>query len=137
MSAHSTAIGPTQAGKLVGRSKGAIIKAIREGRISGEKNVNGEWRIEPVELFRVYDAANTDTATNPAKVNVSTYNEINGLQAEIEGLRQLVDNLKSERNDLRARLDQEAQERRQLTAILTDQRVQQSRKSLWQRIRGQ
>jgi len=136
MTVSSTAIGPTRAAKLVNRSKGAIIKAIREGRISGEKNDNGEWRIEPSELFRVYPAANTDTDTNPEKVNVRTPHEINGLQAEIEVLRELVDTLKSERNDLRGRLDQEGQERRQLMARLTDQTIQTTRKTLWQRLRG-
>jgi len=135
MSAHSTAIGPTQAGKLVGRSKGAIIKAIRDGRISGKKTANGEWRIEPVELFRVYDPANTDTHLKSTQLNASAPHEINGLQAEIEVLRELVDALKSERNDLRVRLDQEGQERRQLLALLTDQRA--ARKSIWQRIRGE
>lgn len=131
MTVSSAAIGPKQAAEMVGRSKAAIIKAIREGRISAEKDGNGEWRIEPVELLRVYQPANTDTPTDTAQVNNGSQAQVNGLQAEIEGLRELVDTLKSERDDLRGRLDRGDEERRQLTArLLTDQRVQEARKGL-------
>ena len=43
-----------EAGIRVGKTRQAIIKAIRKGTISAEKDAAGEWRIEPVELFRVY-----------------------------------------------------------------------------------
>ena len=44
------------------------------------------------------------------------------LQAEIDGLREQLVLLKDERDDLRRRLDPEAEERRRATALLTDQR---------------
>lgn len=121
------------AAEQVGLSKTGIIKAIRNGRISAKKDDKGEWRIEPVELFRVYPPANTDTPTDTGKVNGSVYAENMGLQAENEGLRELVNILKSERDDLRERLDQEGQERRQLTAMLT---APHPPKTLWQRLTG-
>jgi hypothetical protein len=34
------------------------MKAIKTGRVSAEKADNGEWRIEPVELFRVWPPVN-------------------------------------------------------------------------------
>ena len=43
-----------EAGEQVGKTRQAIIKAIKKGTISAEKDEAGEWRIEPVELFRVY-----------------------------------------------------------------------------------
>jgi hypothetical protein len=46
-----------QAADSVGMSKAAIFKAIRNGKISAEKNQSGEWQIEPVELFRVFEPA--------------------------------------------------------------------------------
>src|SRR3546814_11536846 len=49
-----TSIGPKEAAERVGRSKSAILKAIREGRISATKSDSGSWHIEPVELFRAY-----------------------------------------------------------------------------------
>jgi hypothetical protein len=45
-----------EAAEQVGLTKQAIIKAIRKGTISAEKDVSGEWRIDPAELFRVYQA---------------------------------------------------------------------------------
>jgi hypothetical protein len=45
-----------EAAEQVGLTKQAIIKAIRKGTLSGEKDVSGEWRIDPAELFRVYQA---------------------------------------------------------------------------------
>lgn len=45
-----------QASEMVGLTRNGIIKAIKEGRISGEKNEKGEWQVEPVELLRVYKA---------------------------------------------------------------------------------
>jgi len=44
------------------------------------------------------------------------------LQAQLEGLSGELEQVKSERDDLRRRLDSEAEERRKLTALLTDQR---------------
>lgn len=60
-----TSIGPKEAAELVGRSKSAILKAIREGRISAIKSENGEWHIEPVELFRVYPERVPSSAKSP------------------------------------------------------------------------
>lgn len=132
MTVSSAGLSPKQAGEMVGRSKAAIIKAIKEGRISGEKDGNGEWRIEPVELLRVYQPANTSTPTDTAPVNTGIHG---GLQAEIEGLRALVGTLENERDDLRKRLDREGEERRALTLMLTNQ-IQATRKTLWQRLTG-
>ncbi|WP_139975165.1 hypothetical protein [Ochrobactrum sp. CGA5] len=130
MTVSSAAISPKQAAELVGRSKGAIIKAIREGRISGQKDENGEWRVEPAELLRVYKPANTDTATDTPTVNDTTHPSLQAAEREIEVLRGVVD-------DLRRRLDQEGEERRQLTArLLTDQRVQDARRSIWAKLLG-
>lgn len=125
-----------EAAERVGMTKAGLLKAVRKGTISAEKDQNGEWRIEPVELFRVYPPVNQNTVDGHGKVDAGSQGGTPGLQAEIEGLRALVNTLQSERDDLRRRLDQEGEERRQLTAMLTDQRMQQGRKSLWQRIRG-
>ena len=43
-----------EAANEVNRSKPAILKAIKTGRLSANKNGKGEWEIDPAELFRVY-----------------------------------------------------------------------------------
>ena len=45
-----------QAADAVGRGKPAILKAIKSGRISANKDDNGQWLIDPAELHRVYPA---------------------------------------------------------------------------------
>ena len=46
-----------QAAEQVGLSKQGIIKAIKQGKLSAAKDDNGEWQIDPAELFRVYQPA--------------------------------------------------------------------------------
>ena len=43
-----------QAARATGKSKTTIQRAIRSGKISAEKTVNGAWEIEPSEVHRVY-----------------------------------------------------------------------------------
>src|SRR3546814_1069179 len=60
-----TSIVPKKAAKRVGRSKSAILKAIREGRISATKSDSGSWHIEPVELFRAYPDRGSESTQPP------------------------------------------------------------------------
>jgi hypothetical protein len=42
------------AAAAVGRNKTAILRAIKDGKISVTKDENGEWQIDPAELHRIY-----------------------------------------------------------------------------------
>lgn len=42
------------AAAAVGRNKNAILRAIETGKISGVKDENGGWQIDPAELHRIY-----------------------------------------------------------------------------------
>jgi hypothetical protein len=110
-------IGAKEAAELVGMSKNAIFKAIRTGKLSAEKDLNGEWKIEPAELFRVYQPVGNGSRTAPPpSSHLDTAQAIEGLQRENELLRDVV-------ADLRARLDAESEERRKLTNILNEVRA--------------
>jgi hypothetical protein len=37
-----------------GVNKSTVLRAIKSGKISGTKDENGEWHVEPAELHRVY-----------------------------------------------------------------------------------
>jgi excisionase family DNA binding protein len=43
------------AARRVGMTKGAVLKAIRRGKLSAIKDGQGHWRIDPAELTRAYD----------------------------------------------------------------------------------
>ena len=108
------AISAKEAAELVGMSKNAIFKAIRTGKLSASKDLNGEWKIEPAELFRVYQPVGDSARTSPPpSMREDTPPAIEGLQRENEVLREVV-------ADLRARLDAESEERRKLTNILNE-----------------
>lgn len=138
----------SQAAKATGRSKSTIGRAIQSGRLSASRNDDDTFSIDPSELFRAFPKggpgtegdASSDTMRNPK-------NGMGGPGAEADEIRALRDELaraqqraaaaeaKAEERaavaderaetiaDLRARLDREGEERRKLTAILTDQKA--------------
>jgi hypothetical protein len=130
-----------QAATATGKSKPTILRAIQSGKISAEKDEQGEWQIDPAELHRVYEPVierigsdetiwnDTQQADSPVETAL--------LRAEVQQMRERFASLEIDRerdrreasdtiSDLRRRLDQSEQERRdkdrQLTALLTDQR---------------
>jgi chromosome segregation ATPase len=120
-----------QAAKATGKSKTAIAQALAEGRMSGIKDEQGRWQIDPAELHRVYpklDGQVDERGHQIRQPDTSTV-EVERLKAAVEGLERLCRQIENERDSLRERLDRSEQERRdkdrQLTALLTDQRPDQ------------
>lgn len=115
-----------EAAELVGISKDGILKAIRTGKISAQKDNNGTYRIEPVELLRVYKPVSTNGHAQEASLQTTPQNiaeeSTDSLQSENKGLREIIQRQDDVIADLRARLDAEAEERRKLTLILTEVR---------------
>jgi len=112
-----------EAAKATGKDRATISRAIKNGRISAEKDELGQWAIEPVELHRVYpplqqhnSARNSDDATER---NTDSEAEIRELRAKLEAADER-DRLKDEMiEDLKTDRDHW---RQQATALLTDQR---------------
>ena len=112
-----------QAATQVGRSTATITRAIEKHKISATKNESGAWEIEASELFRVFAPAKPE---NPSMQRLENPNEKGVLQGDVEVMAEklrsadaLNDRLADEVADLRRRLDDEATERRKLTALLT------------------
>ena len=123
-----------EAAKRANVSKPTLSKAVKTGRITAEKQPDGSYRIQPVELFRVYPPATHETRSSRSDIVTHETGNDNRLLTEQlthlgERLAMLTVERDRERNtltdeiaDLRRRLDAEGEERRKLTAILTDQR---------------
>lgn len=112
----------SEAATEVGKTKAAILKSIKTGRLSALKNGKGQWQIDPVELFRVY-GTQTDSFQKSAPVHRP---ETELLSAKIELLE-----IKLEKTE--AQLIRELEQsdrwireadhwRLHATALLTDQR---------------
>jgi chromosome segregation ATPase len=113
-----------QAAKATGKSKTAIAQALSEGRLSGAKDEQGRWQIDPAELHRVYPKPDGHVDERGHLHDTDSTAEIARLKGTLEGLERLCRQIEDERDSLRERLDRESEERRKLTAILTDQREQ-------------
>ena len=114
-----------QAGAAVGKSKSAILKAIRRGTLSATRDeTTGGWRIDPAELTRAFPQVSQDTSGNHAETTET---------GEMRELRARLIDKDSVIADLRHRLDQADANHRQaldrlaaaqerIAALLTDQR---------------
>jgi hypothetical protein len=56
-----------RAAKAVGRSKSALSRDVKSGKISATRNPDGSLSIEPSELFRVFPASQETGSGNPAR----------------------------------------------------------------------
>jgi hypothetical protein len=114
-----------EASEKVGVTRQTLMKAIKTGRVSAEKSDNGEWRIEPVELFRVWPPVNG--VQQPLQPDL-TDGDTPGLQAENRLLREQVAELREERNAWREQAQRLA---------LTDQRAPRQpapQRGFWSRL---
>jgi hypothetical protein len=133
-----------EAGDAVGRTRSAILKAIRRGAISATRDeVSGNWLIEPAELHRVFPAVlpsvSKRTSGNGQETRETT-EDTGELRGELRELRARLDAAEAAIRfrdetlaDMRRRLDAEAEERRRLTAILADQRAAPGPPKRWWR----
>src|ERR1700753_3991404 len=112
-----------QAAKATGKSKPTISRAIKTGALSAIKNENGSYTIDPAELHRVFPPIQRSSNDNPEILRSETPALQETLRREIELLRERLIDKDAVIDDLRKRLDREAEERQRLTAVLTDQRA--------------
>ena len=115
----------SEAVKSCHKARSTILKAIKEGRLSASKDAQGRYEIDPSELHRVFPLTTLDQSEKPTLTPTHDHEnriEIERLRAELKVANTLSENMAETVADLRERLDREGEERRQLTAMLTDQR---------------
>lgn len=130
-----------EAAKETGLTRSAIFKAIKNGKLSANKDEKGRFQIDPAELFRVYSPIDKKASTDEQQETDKLTSETGELRARLDMMTQLLRQIEGERDDLRRRLDEEAAERRKLTALLTHQpqapaEAGNARPSFWRRLTG-
>ncbi|MDD5273526.1 MAG: hypothetical protein PHU14_12510 [Methylovulum sp.] len=132
------------AAKATGVSRSTVLRAIKSGKISANKDVNGNYSIEPSELHRVFQPV-PDEPSHKTALTLHATDEKNAVTAALlEKIELLEKEREREREqlqgtvaDLRNRLDQADKERREtlerlnasqekLTALLTYQPEQKA-----------
>jgi len=140
-------VGLKEASKLTGKNQSTIHRAMKSGRLSFTVSEAGERMIDPAELDRVFPISQPDEdARKDAPELESKLTQLTQLRVQLEverGKTALLQDRLADKDgvidDLRHRLDTEAEERRrtqaQLTALLTDQRPKAeeppTRRSWW------
>jgi hypothetical protein len=111
-----------QAAKAAGKSKSALLAAMRSGRLSASKDEHGHYQIDPAELFRVYpptgslpgNQLDAGTATNPTHTAHSTTHEAAIWREKAELMERIIKATEAERDDLKA-------ERERLLGVIEEQ----------------
>lgn len=94
-----------QAAKATGVSTATITRALKSGKISGQKDEAGSWSIDPAELHRVFPALNAEVLQNKQKQQDATDETPNAkVEAtgasirEVELLREALNDLRNDRD---------------------------------------
>jgi len=119
-----------EAAKAVGKSKATISKAIKSGRISADKQENGSYQIEPVELHRVYPPTPSETVTDeqlatPSEQVVNDRETIE-LRVKLQAAEQRISDLEDDRD----------QWRQQANRLLEHREKDTEKKGFWGRLFG-
>src|SRR4051794_11742450 len=126
-----------QAGVAVGKSKSAILKAIRRGALSATRDAaTGGWQIDPAELHRAFPPVSQDTLGDRSEtVETAETGEIRELRARLNDKDAVIQDLRrrldQRETDHRQALDRLAAAQERITALLTDQRPATPRRRWW------
>jgi len=97
-----------QAAKATGVATATITRALKSGKISGQKDSNGAWVIDPAELHRVFPPVSLKGHEKPLmKQNATPYemderlSESNALQREVQVLRETLADVREDRDKWR------------------------------------
>jgi len=106
-----------QAAKATGKSKTTIQRAVAKGLVSGEKGQNGEYRIDPSELHRVFPLKNSGTVPDNTVWNETRpFGDPAELAARIKSLEEILVREREALEEVRADRDAWKQ---QATALLS------------------
>lgn len=127
----------SEAAKWAGVTRPTIHKALKSGRLSGRRDDIGQWQIDPAELERVYSATKQQHVTDDEPLYTADINQlITGKDRELTLLREMLDEARRERDDVRQDRDHWREQAQTQTRLLTHQQKPRSRWSLFGRKAG-
>lgn len=131
-----------EAANRVGMTKVGLYKAIKKGTISAEKGANGQWEIDPAELFRVYKDVTQVSAEKLVQVNDSNPIDNSGLQEQIKLMREQINDLReqlhqahTDKDKIMKMMDEQISTMRLISDQRQDKKPEESR-GIWKRLFG-
>lgn len=123
-----------QAAKATGVATATITRALKSGRISGQKDESGAWVIDPSELHRVFPPVSKQDSATPNTQDHATAREtpergpeISALEREVQTLREALSDAREDRDKWRDMAER--------LSIAPPQAIP-SKQSLWSRLVG-
>ena len=112
----------SEAAAWAGKGRPAILKALQKGTIAGRKDEGGQWRIDPAELARVYTPGTTqDRSRIVPGSTLDIIQETAGKDRELALLREMLAEVRGERDDVRQDRDRWREQAEIQTRLLTHQ----------------
>ena len=121
----------SEAARQAGMSKSTLSRLVKKGRITAEKQENGEFRIDPSELDRLAELRSSVRSVQRAKTGTDAV-----LQREIDLLREMlldkertIQDLRTERDDWKKQAQQAQQA--QMLVLAAGEKKEEPRKRWW------
>jgi len=115
----------SEAAAWAGKGRPAILKALQKGTITGRKDEGGQWRIDPAELARVYKPGSMqDRSSIVPGSTLDIAEAIAGKDRELALLREMLAEVRDERDDVRQDRDRWREQAETQTRLLTHQQQQ-------------
>jgi excisionase family DNA binding protein len=129
---HAMPYSLAEAAEACGVNRSTILRSIKAGRLSAQRDALGQWRIEPGELHRVY----APTASNGAHSNKTRDRATAALieaQHRADLAEQRLSDLKNMLDDMTAQRDAWQQQAQATQRLLSDATA---RRPWWKRLAG-
>ena len=126
-----------QGAKEAGIAKTTLMNAVKNGKVSAQKNEQGVWEIEASELFRVYprqDETPSKSSLSTPSNDPQTPNSNSALEVEVKLLRERIGDLQADKESLAGQMEAMRQDHRQTLTLLESQIPQ--RLGFWARLFG-
>jgi hypothetical protein len=125
-----------EAAQEVGMTKAGIIRSIHTGKLSATRNDNGQFVIDPVELFRVFTPVSTGVNSNGKIDGHEPDHQSEAWRQQLTLLERIIRDKEEVITDLRARLDASGAQVAQLTAVVATLTPPKAQKGWWARLLG-
>lgn len=118
----------TEATEQTSKSKSTLIRAIKSGKLSAQRNEHGDYRVEPSELFRVYKPVTHQDESKNASAQQA---DIDLIAPELlEMIREKDQQLNELRNDLKDTNQRLNEHREASRALMSPEQFDEKMKSV-------